>query len=143
MNIQRGKDSGAAGKLAGLSALAGGSTWDKRYMVLQGRRMVWWTNDEDMEVHAPTGHLLLYGHAGITQPSPVDMREVGGDGKLLAVFGMDVNGRPQRRTIICQDDDSKYSLVWEINKVLGIEVEESQKKKSGRSKKVRSKDKNV
>ncbi len=130
-------------RIKGLSALAGGSTWDKRYMVLQGRRMVWWTNDEDMEVHAPTGHLLLYGHAGITQPSPVDMREVGGDGKLLAVFGMDVNGRPQRRTIICQDDDSKYSLVWEINKVLGIEVEESQKKKSGRSKKVRSKDKNV
>jgi hypothetical protein len=109
-------------QIKGLTVLGGGTTWDEAYLVIQGRRLVWWTREEDMSVSAPIGHILLYGHAGTTQPSPVDIRDMGGDdSRILAIFGMDVNGKPNRRTVICKDATDKTVLIREMARVLGLE----------------------
>jgi hypothetical protein len=51
-------------------ASSGGPVWSGVYMVLQQNRLVWWEKETDIdEGKAPIGHILLFGHAGTTQPS--------------------------------------------------------------------------
>jgi len=60
--------------------------------------------------------LLLYGHAGTTQASPVVARELGVlyEPRLLCIFGRDAGGLPQRCTVLCADDGGKDALAQAI-----------------------------
>lgn len=96
--------------------------WKSVYAVLQGERLVWWSSEVDIDDgKACQGQLLLYGHAGTTQASPVICRELGVqlqggsyDSRLVCVFGRDTNGSPMRCTLLCTDATSKETLSHEI-----------------------------
>jgi len=56
---------------------ASSGDWTEVFMLLQARRLVWWRSAEELEVgRRAAGQLLLCGHCGITQASPMDMRKV-------------------------------------------------------------------
>ena len=57
------------------------------------------------------GQLLLSGLAGLTQVSPVDIKQLGGDDScILAVFGQDCLCCPQKLSILCIDSHAKIAL---------------------------------
>ena len=111
--------SGSVG-MGGVSTVGG--DWKEMYVVLQGNRLIWWNNEYEIdEYKSCNGQLLLYGHAGTTQASPVIVRELGSSGfgltqysqyesRLLCVFGRDASNSPQRCTILCGDSESKELL---------------------------------
>ena len=56
---------------------ASSGDWTEVFMLLQARRVVWWRSVEELEAgRRAAGQLLLCGHCGITQASPMDMRQV-------------------------------------------------------------------
>ena len=68
------------------------------FAVLQGQRLLWWTSADELEAGRPAdAQLLLQGHAGITAPSPQDVKDLGGEDLLVAVFGRSAAG-PSSRT---------------------------------------------
>jgi hypothetical protein len=72
---------------------------------------VWWRSQEALQSKEASGQLLLGGQGGLTQVSPVDIRECGGRGEgLVAVFGQDFIGRPQKLTILCDDSETRAAL---------------------------------
>ena len=78
---------------------AGAGAWTTAYLAVQEHRLIWWQKEEDIDDgKAPVGQLLLFGHAGTTQPSPVDVREIGSDTRLATIFGRDPNGQSCSRT---------------------------------------------
>ena len=86
-------------------------TWEVMYMVVQGHRLVWWRSDSDVDAgKAPVGQLLLQGHAGVSHASPMDIKELGDNGRLLTVFGKDVSGIQKKVTVLCDSSSSCQSL---------------------------------
>uniref|UniRef100_A0A7S3H4W7 Uncharacterized protein n=1 Tax=Spumella elongata TaxID=89044 RepID=A0A7S3H4W7_9STRA len=103
--------SSSSGHLAG-----SGEEWVEVFLLLQGRRLVWWVSEEALDQgKMAAGQLLLCGHSGLAQVSPMDIRKFGGDSRLIAVFGQDYVGRPQKLSILLQDSDSKQSLYALLN----------------------------
>ena len=95
--------------------------WEDAYLVAQGRRLVWWSNKRSIKEGRPcSGQVLLFGHAGLTQPSPVDVREVGEEHvtRLLAVFGSDAAGAPQKCTVLCRDSIAAAALSGAVQALL-------------------------
>jgi len=94
--------------------------WNSAFLVVQGRRLVWWNSDDDIDQgNAPAGELLLQGHAGTTHASPVDIKEMGSDHRLVVVFGRDTAGNQMKRTILTKDPEACRTLKLVVNKVLG------------------------
>ena len=61
--------------LTGGLGLGLGPDWREAFLVVQGRRLAWWATEGDIDAgRACQGQLLLYGHAGTTQASPVVVR---------------------------------------------------------------------
>ena len=97
-----------------------GGGWEGAYLVVQGHRLVWWNREDDVdEGRAPSGQLLLQGHAGITQASPLEIREIGDDSRLVTVFGRDHTGAQQKKTFLCKDSGSSKRLSEEVDKAIG------------------------
>lgn len=93
--------------------------WIPVYLVVQGHRMVWWkVEDEITLAQSSVAQLLLYGLAGTTQPSPVDIRDVGDGSRMLAVFGRDISGSPQKFTVICKDSMECLKLMEALNQAV-------------------------
>lgn len=91
-------------KLSGFIVHNDVSKWEDVYLILQGQRLVWWLNAQELDDNKSChGQLLLYGHAGITQASPVDIREVGDSHRLISLFGRDAEGLQEKCTILCRD----------------------------------------
>lgn len=85
--------------------------WEEVFLVVQSRRMVWYARDDDVSEGIPCeGQLLLHGHSGTTQPSPVELREIGDDSKVLSIFGSDPQGKPTRKTILCESSSDRDHL---------------------------------
>lgn len=54
-----------------------GDEWAEVFLLLQGRRLVWWGSEEALDLgKAAAGQLLLCGHSGLAQVSPMDIRKV-------------------------------------------------------------------
>ena len=112
-----------AGMLSGSGAFA--PQWKSIYLVLQGRRLVWWASNED--VTAESAHaecqLLLYGHTGITEVSPVDLLETGkhNASRLLCIFGSDVAGMHMKCTVLCQNPASRNRLEAYVQRIVADE----------------------
>lgn len=121
---EEGSNEGGGGEI-GRGLGSSNSEWREVFLVLQGHRIVWWSSEYDIdEGKACQGQLLLYGHAGTTQASPILIRELNALGmyesRLVCVFGRDVTGLPQRCTLLCPDATSKDSLSLEIMNVLTV-----------------------
>lgn len=79
-------------RMKSASALGVGE-WEDVFLLLQGRRLVWFGKEEDIvDGREALGQLVFQGHAGTTQASPVEVREMGEESRLLAVFGADTMG---------------------------------------------------
>ena len=103
--------------------IGNGVIWSEGYAVLQETRFVWWLKEEDIdEGKSPQGQLLLFGHAGVTQPSPVDVREIGDEGRLVTIFGRDPDGMPHKWTLVCKTADAKTQLVQSVNDIVNEEA---------------------
>lgn len=93
--------------------------WQSAHLALQGHRLVWWKTEEDInDGNAPIGQLLLFGHAGVSHPSPLDIKEMGDDGRLLCIFGRDLNNSQRKITIVCDVALSCQTLAAAVNKIL-------------------------
>jgi len=54
-----------------------GDEWAEVYLMLQGRRLVWWVSEDALDQgKVAAGQLLLCGHSGLAQVSPMDIRKV-------------------------------------------------------------------
>ncbi len=76
----------------GLLSSANPEAWSAVYLLLQGRRLVWFRSEDALvgmesggsggsagavvKDSAACGQILLCGHAGVTEASPVDIRHV-------------------------------------------------------------------
>jgi len=110
-------------KQAKVSGISNSNRWDERFLVVQGYRLVWWASEDDVDAgKGPIDEVLLHGHAGITQPSPVDIKELGDDQRLIAVFGRDAFGLPLKRTILCQNPTACQQLKEVVNGILGLKI---------------------
>jgi len=99
--------------------IGNGVVWLNAYLVLQETRIVWWLKEDEIDAgKAPQQQLLLFGHAGITQPSPVDVREIGDDSRLVTIFGRDSHGIPHKWTVLCRDVESRETLILAVNSIV-------------------------
>jgi len=72
------------------SSHASSGDWTEVFMLLQARRMVWWRSADELEAgRRAAGQLLLCGHCGITQASPLDIRQVTPQTEVGQVFFID------------------------------------------------------
>lgn len=55
------------------------------------------------QLQTALGQLLLHGHTGTTSASPVEVREIGDDSRLVAIFGCDTAGKQLKCTVLCCD----------------------------------------
>jgi hypothetical protein len=52
------------------------AVWGERYLVVQGRRVAWWSNVKQLEAgRSAECLLLLQGHAGVSGASPLELRD--------------------------------------------------------------------
>lgn len=89
------------------------ATWASGgFTVLQGRRVLWWRSERDLEGGRPAAaQLLLQGHAGVTAPSPKDVMDMGGsEARLLAVFGRTVAGGQERWVFVTATAEDKCAF---------------------------------
>jgi hypothetical protein len=88
------------------------SSWNHVFVVLEGRRFIFWGSVADFDRgELATGLLVLSGHAGITTPSPIEMREIPKDrtSRVVTLFGKGAAGQ-ERMTIILPDERARRSL---------------------------------
>jgi hypothetical protein len=68
----------------------GGPEWRSVFVIVQGRRLLWWRsmNDFDSGI-SPMERLLLSGHAGFSSPSPLELREINPNDveRVISIFG--------------------------------------------------------
>jgi hypothetical protein len=86
--------------------------WQAAFAMIQGHRFLWWKNVGDFDNGGlPTGRLFLSGHAGLTGPSPIEIRELTSEELSLVVniFGRGSRGQ-ERVTILAADSVAKEWL---------------------------------
>ena len=84
------------------------------FALLQGHRFLWWRSVEDFDDGCePLGSLNLSGHAGLTNPSPLELMEMKATAtdvsRLVCIFGRGA-GKQERITILTPTMQSKTSL---------------------------------
>lgn len=115
--------------------------WSSYHLVLQGSRLVWWQYEGDISNGQKEckGQLLLLssnnttnqnndkskgignsigGISGITQTSPVDIKEMKDSKRLLAIFGCDEHSVPLKCTIFFKDANSCQEFQKHITSIL-------------------------
>ena len=70
----------------------GSESWADAYLILAGSLLAWWDSEARMEAEEPPrGAIWLKGHAGVTDPSPTEIRNLKSRGvdvaRVVAVFG--------------------------------------------------------
>ena len=89
-------------KCAGVNSSQGELT--PVYLVLQKNRLVWWDKEKDLDdCKVCVGQLLLFGHAGVTSAGPVDIKAIGDNTRITAVFGSDSSGSILKCTCVFED----------------------------------------
>ncbi len=80
----------------------GKRSWERKFLVLQGHRLAWWKTATAVEEGKPAaGQLLLQGHSGLTDPSPMEMRLADNPNLLICAFGRGSSGQPARVSLLC------------------------------------------
>ena len=86
--------------------------WKSIFVVVQGHRFVWWESTFEFdEGNKPLGEILFAGHSGVTQLSPLDLRQLNQTEQDLAfcVFGRG-NDDQKKITLLADTLDEKLSL---------------------------------
>lgn len=86
--------------------------WAPAFAVVQGRYFLWWHHARDFDKgEPPAGKVSLSGHAGLTGPSPLEMRELSSDDLscFVGIFGRGLEGQ-ERISILTESSDLKGSL---------------------------------
>lgn len=85
--------------------------WTRSFAVVEGRRFVFWESLLAFDNGELGTSLSLSGHSGITNPSPVEIREIpeGAVSRAVTIFGKGPTGQ-QRMTMILPDTSSKAAL---------------------------------
>lgn len=94
--------------------------WNSVFVVLEGRRLIFWQSVADFDSgELAKGLLSLSGHAGISTPSPIEMREIPVEcsNQTVTVFGKGDDGQ-QRMTIILPDEMAKKALEAAISEAI-------------------------
>jgi len=116
--------------LGGGSGGGGDAVWLRGgFAVLQGRRLLWWQSEAALESGQPADAFLrLRGHAGVTAPSPSDLRTAGcAAGCIAAVFASEpagLQGRTtnrQRWALVFADETERRAFTASIENALGKE----------------------
>jgi hypothetical protein len=66
------------------------SEWRTVFVLVQGHRLLWWRSIHDFDNGiAALGRLLLAGHAGLSSPSPLELREMNTEemDRVVCIFG--------------------------------------------------------
>jgi hypothetical protein len=81
------------------------------FAVLQGRRFMIWKSAVDFDDgESPTIKLFLRGHAGLSNPSPIELKTIGKEvDSAISVFGRGTSGQ-ERITILTSGIKSKEAL---------------------------------
>ena len=102
--------------------------WSSVYLAVQGRRIVWWLREEDVEdCRAHEGQLLLCRQSGITQVSPVDLRDsrfASKSKQLVAIFACDVDGTYLKASIVTGSAEAAEALTRCVETMLRTEDDE-------------------
>lgn len=86
------------------------------FLVLQGHQIIWWRADIDFDNGGvPLGRMLMAGHAGLSGPSPLELRAIDKEevALVLSFFG---NGA--RITILMRSELEKNELELVISTAL-------------------------
>mmetsp|Transcript_25640 Transcript_25640/g.71652 ORF Transcript_25640/g.71652 Transcript_25640/m.71652 type:complete len:245 (+) Transcript_25640:1562-2296(+) len=86
--------------------------WTDAFAILQGHRLLWWDDITAFDAgEHPVGSLYLSGHSGLTNPSPLEMRNIPADelSKLVSIFGKGTADQI-RVTILCNSEADKERL---------------------------------
>lgn len=86
--------------------------WIPAFAVVQGHFFLWWDHAHDFDRgEEPAGKVYLSGHAGLTGPSPLEMRELLPDELpcFVGIFGRGEEGQ-ERISILTENDQLKDSL---------------------------------
>ena len=84
------------------------SEWRIVFGLVQGHRLLWWRSIHDFDNGiAPLGRLLLTGHAGLTSPSPIELREMNAEeiDRVVCIFGSG-----SRATLLTSTVETKIDL---------------------------------
>jgi hypothetical protein len=74
--------------------------WETVFAMVQGHRFLWWQTVRDFDNgEPPSGRIFLSGHAGLTGPSPLEMRELSAE-ELPLVVGIFGRGLKVQERII-------------------------------------------
>ena len=90
--------------------------WASRFAVVQGHRLLWWDSVSDFDSgNAPTGRVLLAGHAGLATPSPLELKKIkeGELDKVVSLFG-----RGSKVTMLLPSIDLKIRLERAVENAL-------------------------
>lgn len=90
--------------------------WATVFAVFQGHRILWWRSVGDFDNGiAPLGRLFLSGHAGLSNPSPLELREINKEELPLVVC---IFGGGERITILAQSDEAKFEVETVVERSL-------------------------
>ena len=84
------------------------SEWRTVFVLVQGHRLLWWRSIHDFDNGiAPLGRLLLAGHAGLSNPSPLELREMNAEEmeRVVCIFGSG-----SRATLLTSTVEAKLDL---------------------------------
>lgn len=90
--------------------------YERAFLMLHRKRLVWWQKENEIDEGKPfQGCMILYGHAGVTQSSLIDVRETGGnDDQIVVIFGRDSQAMPMKCTVLCRDSISCRRLEEQV-----------------------------
>lgn len=86
--------------------------WVPAFAVVQGHFFLWWDHARDFDQgEQPEGKVYLSGHAGLTGPSPLEMRELSPEDLscFVGIFGRGLKGQA-RISILTESSQLKSSL---------------------------------
>jgi hypothetical protein len=88
------------------------SIWRTAFGVVQGHHFLWWKSVRDFDNgEVPGGRVFLSGHAGLTGPSPIEMRELSKEelSLFVGIFGRGLSDQ-ERLSLVTPDATLKESL---------------------------------
>jgi hypothetical protein len=89
--------------------------------MIQGHRLLWWRSAGDFDSGlSPLGRLFLAGHAGLSSPSPLELREISPEDvqRVVCVFGSG-----SRVTILTQSIEAKDDLEKVVEAVVTSKID--------------------
>eukprot|EP00980_Cylindrotheca_fusiformis_P023760 scaffold10939_cov105-Cylindrotheca_fusiformis.AAC.5 len=99
------------------------SNWMNAFAIVQGHHFLWWKSISGFDSgEDPVGRIFLTGHAGLTGPSPIEMRDLSQEelGLFVGIFGRGLSSQ-ERLAVITPDEILRESLK---NAILGASAKD-------------------